>query len=83
MPARKHTGTKPAKKPSTGTNNSMKQPDEPKRTVRVKGTGDTRFFAPASRDVTITPKEPARGNDAPPARERGSYDADSAFKLYL
>ena len=49
----------------------------------MKGTGDTKFFAPASRDVATAPKETSRGNDAPPARERGSYDADSAFKLYL
>jgi len=83
MPARKHTGNKPAKKSSAGTVASMKQLGEPKRNVRVKGTGDTKFFAPASRDVATAPKEPARGSDAPPVRERGSYDADSAFKLYL
>ncbi len=61
----------------------MKQLGGSKQTVRVKGTGDTKFFAPASRDVATATKETARGNDAPPARERGSYDADSAFKLYL
>ena len=83
MPARKNTGNKPAKKPSVGAVASMKQLGESKRTVRVKGTGDTKFFAPASRDVAAAPKESARGSDAPPARERGSYDADSAFKLYL
>ena len=83
MPARKPTGNKSAKKPSAGAVGSLKQLGESKRTVRVKGTGDTKFFAPASRDVTTAPKETAKGNDAPPARERGSYDSDSAFKLYL
>jgi RNA polymerase primary sigma factor len=83
MPARKNTEKQSSKKPSTGTVGSMKQLGGSKQTVRVKGTGDTKFFAPASRDVATAPKETSRGNDAPPARERGSYDADSAFKLYL
>jgi len=83
MPVRKNTGTKPAKKPSAGPDLSTVQAAESKRTVRVKGTGDTRFFTVAGRTPAKGSAEPAKTNDAPPARERGTYDADSAFKLYL
>jgi RNA polymerase primary sigma factor len=53
--------------------------------LRRKKTGDTRFFVPAGTEV----KNPeaaavaAQTADVPPTKERGSYDADSAYKLYL
>ena len=53
--------------------------------LRRKKTGDTRFFVPAGTEV----KNPgaaavaAKAADVPLTKERGSYDADSAYKLYL
>ena len=36
-----------------------------------------------SEDFAKVPRDAVKANDAPPARDRGGYDGDTAFKLYL
>ncbi len=52
--------------------------------TRRKSTGDTRFFVPAGTDPKVRGEKPAKDAEtAPTPRERGGYDADTAYKLYL
>ncbi len=37
----------------------------------------------AADDFAKVPRDPVKPNDAPPTRDRGGYDGDTAFKLYL
>jgi RNA polymerase primary sigma factor len=80
-----HQSLMAVRKPA-GKKGSKKESADGKRPARAKGSGDTKFFVPASSmDDVKAPREVVKANDAPPtaARDRGGYDGDTAFKLYL
>ncbi len=54
-----------------------------KRRGRPRKESDTKLFVVPRDEFTKASRETVKSADAPPARERGSYDADTAFKLYL
>lgn len=85
MPARKQARKKGTKAAVAAKNHSVTGPVGRKRLAggSGSGSGDTRFFKAASRDEVKLPKGAVKANDVPPTRERGGYDGDTAFKLYL
>lgn len=82
MPARKQARKK-GTKAAAAKNHSVIEPAATKRPARGKSGGDTRFFKAPSRDEVKLPRGAVKANDAPPTRDRGGYDGDTAFKLYL
>ena len=78
MAARKKTVTATLYKQA-----ATKDASEPKKAGRPTSKGDTKFFVQRDDSVAKGPREAVKAADVPPSRERGSYDADSAFKLYL
>ena len=82
MAVRKKIRKTPSKKPSTA--GEPQAPDsDSRRPARAKGESDTKLFVVARDEFAKSPRDAAKPSDAPPSRDRGSYDADTAFKLYL
>ena len=70
-------------KASTANGQKAAPPDGAKRRGRPRKDFDTKVFTVARDEFVRTPREAVKPADAPPSRDRGSYDADTAFKLYL
>jgi RNA polymerase primary sigma factor len=85
MAVRKQTRPLASKKPASAKETTPSHASAPK----ASGAGKRPRKGPAAKDAkdrdesAEVPRDEIKVNDAPPSRDRGGYDGDTAFKLYL